>query len=210
MWHWWSAGILHSCMCCDPVSVASWPHAAPREPVGQADGTSCWWMRIQWAHCCGLLQQSLPRDSADGEHQSCAWHIRTARMWVEVISNEFCLIYGTNAFSTLHECSLSIHGAIEHSLFRFKFSFFSSLVFKEMLRFFFFFFWAWISTIQTSAQWQATSPTLEKGPMCLKHLGRSIFLISSSAVNSADQKVDQRLPGDRHLRLPPAEDRERN
>lgn len=75
---------------------------------------------------------------------------------------------------------------------------------------FFFLFWAWISTIQTSAQWQAMSPTLEKGPMCLKHLGRSIFLISSSAVNSADQKVDQRLPGDRHLRLPPAEDRERN
>lgn len=54
------------------------------------------------------------------------------------------------------------------------------------------------------------SPTLEKGPMCLKHLGRSIFLISISAVNSADQKVDQRLPGDRHLCLPPAEDRERN
>jgi len=49
-----------------------------------------------------------------------------------------------------------------------------------------------------------------KGPMCLKHLGRSVFLISGSAVNSADQKVDQRLPGDRHLRPPPAEERERN
>ena len=94
----------------DPVSVASW-----------TSGTG-WWdfllaRVLQYAHCCGLLQQSLPRDSADGEHQSCARHIRTARMWVEVISNEFCLIYGTNAFSALHECSLSIHGAIEPSVF---------------------------------------------------------------------------------------------
>lgn len=35
VWHWWS-------VCRDLVSVASWPHAAPREPLGQADGTSCW------------------------------------------------------------------------------------------------------------------------------------------------------------------------
>lgn len=79
-----------------------------------------WWLFLlvsvlKCAHCCGLLQQSFPWDSADGQHQSCAWHIRTARMWVEVISNEFCLIYGTNAYSTLQKCSLSIHGATEHS-----------------------------------------------------------------------------------------------
>ncbi len=105
----------------------------------RAIGTG-WWdfllaSALQCAHCCGLLQQSLPRDSADGEHQSCAWYIRTARMWVEVISNEFCPIYGTNAFSTLHECSLSIHAATEHSLFLFKFSFL--LVFKGSRAFFF-------------------------------------------------------------------------
>ena len=87
----------------------------------------------------------------------------------------------------------------------------NSLFFWSLKRCWFFCsFWAWILTIQTSAQWQDTSPMLEKGPKCLKHLGRSIFLISSSAVNCADQKVDQRLPGDRHLCLPPAEDRKRN
>lgn len=171
-----------------------------------------WWLFLlvsvlKCAHCCGLLQQSFPWDSADGQHQSYAWHIRTARMWVEVISNEFCLIYGTNAYSTLQKCSLSIHGATEHSRLSSNSLFSISLKRTEG---FFLLFWAWISTIQTSAQWQATSPTLEKGPMCLKHLGCSIFLISSSAVHSADQKVDQRLPGDCHLRLPPVEDRECN
>lgn len=28
----------------DPFSLASWPHAAPREPWGRADGSSCWWV----------------------------------------------------------------------------------------------------------------------------------------------------------------------
>lgn len=37
VWYWWS-------VCCDPVWMALWPHAAPREPVGQAEGTSCWWV----------------------------------------------------------------------------------------------------------------------------------------------------------------------
>lgn len=53
-------------------------------------------------------------------------------MWVEVISNEFRFIYGTNAFSTLHECSLSIHGTIEHSLILFKLFFFLSLKGAEL------------------------------------------------------------------------------
>lgn len=37
VWSWWS-------VCCDPVWMALWPHAAPREPVGQTEGTSCWWV----------------------------------------------------------------------------------------------------------------------------------------------------------------------
>lgn len=103
------------------ASLTSRPHAAPIELLGR----DFLLVRVlQRVRCCGLLQYSLPRDSADGEHQSCAWHIRTARMWVEVISNEFCLIYGTNAFSASHESSLSIHGAIERSPSLFKFPFF--------------------------------------------------------------------------------------
>lgn len=79
-----------------------------------------------------------PQGFTDGQHQSCAWYIRTARMWVEVISNEFYLLYGTNAFSTLHACSLSIHTAIEHSLFLFKLFLFPFTL-KGALSFFFFF-----------------------------------------------------------------------
>lgn len=29
-------------MCHDRVSVSPWPHTLPREPLGKADGTSCW------------------------------------------------------------------------------------------------------------------------------------------------------------------------
>lgn len=128
-------------MCREPLSVASWPN-------GTGWGDFLLVSVLHYAHFCSLLQQSLPRDSADGEHQSCVWHIRTARMWVEVISNEFCLIYGTNAFSTLHECSLSIHGAIEHSLFLFKFSFF--LAFKGSQVFF-----AFLSTNSTISNFRS-------------------------------------------------------
>lgn len=87
---------------------------------------------------------------------------------------------------------------------------FFSLVFKESWVFFFFLFEHEFRQFKLPLNDKLRVPRWKKGPMCLKHLGRSIFLISSSAVNSADQKVDQRLPGDRHLRLPPAEDRERN
>lgn len=133
-------------------------------------------------------------------------------MWVEVISNEFCLIYGTTAFSTLHGCSLSIDGASNTPCFSsnsllfffllvFQGTFFSSLFpfFEHRFRQF-----------KLPLNDKLRVPRWRKGPMCLKHLGRSVFLISGAAVNAADQKVDQRLPGDRHLRLPPAEDRERN
>lgn len=80
------------------------------------------------------MQQNLPRDSADGGHQSGACHIRIAKMWVEVISNESSLICGTNAFSALHERSLSIHGAVELSQ-----SLFLPLVFKRSCFLFLFF-----------------------------------------------------------------------
>lgn len=107
---WWSA-------CCDPVWVALWP-AAPREPVGQAEGTSCCWVCSSGYTALVYYSRGSPGIQLMANIK--AVHIRTARMWVEVISNEFCLLYGTNAFSALHACSLSIHTAIEHSLFLFK------------------------------------------------------------------------------------------
>lgn len=33
----------------DSFSATPWPHAAPREPLGRADGSSCWWV------CCSVL-----------------------------------------------------------------------------------------------------------------------------------------------------------
>lgn len=200
VWHWWS-------VCRDLVSVASWPHAAPREPLGQADGTSCWRVCssgltavVYYSRGSPGIQPMANIKAVPGilEQQECGWRsspMNSASYMGQMPSArcmhahyQFIQPLNTPCFSSNSLFFFSLKGALS----------------------FFFLFWAWISTIQTSAQWQATSPTLEKGPMCLKHLGRSIFLISSSAVNSADQKVDQRLPGDRHLCLPPAEDRERN
>lgn len=70
------------------------------------------------ARRCGLLQLNLPRNSADGERKSCICicHFRPARMWVEVSANKLHLVYATNTFSALHECSLSVYGEFEDLL----------------------------------------------------------------------------------------------
>lgn len=72
----------HTVQCRDPVSVACWPHAAPREPLGQANGTSCW--RV---HCSALTAVVYYSRSSPGiqlmanikavpgilEQQECGW-----------------------------------------------------------------------------------------------------------------------------------------
>lgn len=203
MWHWWSVDILYICVSRSGLCGLLTPCS---EPLGQADGTSCWWACsraltavVYYSRGSPGIQLMANIKAVPGilKQQECGW--RSSPMNSVSYMGQTPSARCMNAHYLFMQ-SLNTPCFASNSFF---------LVFKASWAFFFHF-WAWISTIQTSAQWQATSPTLEKGPMCLKHLGRSIFLISSSAVNSADQKVDQRLPGDCHLRLPPAEDRERN
>lgn len=183
-----------------------WPH----DSKGQTAGTFCWQVCYSMLNAVVYYRRASPGIQLMANikavpgilgRQGCGW--RSSPMNSASYMGQTPSAHSMNAHYQFME-KLNTPCFSSNTLF--------SLVFKGSWELFylFFFFLVWISTIQTSAQWQAMSPTLEKGPMCLKHLGRSIFLISSSAVNSADQKVDQRFPGDRHLCLPPAEDRERN
>lgn len=106
---WKSNGQWTYCtlVCHDPVSVAPWPHTVSREPQGKADGTSCW-------HVCYITLTAVVYCSRASPGIQLMANIKAASsiferrdvgrghlQWIPP------RIWDT-AFSTLHECSLSI------------------------------------------------------------------------------------------------------